>query len=176
VTAHVLRELWAALLAFAMTTGCWVGLSVMTERRLVDDSLREGMWWWSPAICALLIGALFGFAFSMGRTVRGWMWAAPAAVHLTWISSGLVRDPQVSKLTLVALPAGPLFFVASALGQRKQSPRMAWLAWVSTGPMAVWWPFLGSAVWEMTGLNWFCWLVALVLERTSRAPAAPVAH
>ncbi len=207
LTAHVLRELWAAWLGTLMILPAVVMLRVLTRPLLHPGAtgVNVGEWAIRGLTCSVILAGLAAFSFAMGRTVRGWVWvAAPALVAarnafpLAWyplFGAGMVSGGPATWLAPAAV-----ILVFALVGQRRESPSLHWLAWMSAGTIWGWASVVaviaaGTAdggelskasahiFWinavqlaAVAALPWLFWLGAWLIERAGRAPAAPAAE
>jgi hypothetical protein len=143
--AHILRGLWAAgvglevaycgaFLLFVVAAAPSYSGSSMT---LVQGLLTGYAW------IAVLVG-LSAFSLAVGRIVRGWAWALLPSFALTQLSRPFTlrasfgeNAPVMNVSAVIVLLCAVTVVVAALLGQRRESPRLVWLAWASGGLIAV---------------------------------------
>ncbi len=197
VKVQVLRELWAlGLICEAMAViSMNLGLVWSLQRDYEFRSTVPGLSPWAVmtvlGFFALSAVVFVTFVFSLGRTVRGWVWAFVVGAI---ILNAQVRVPHhIDIMAIGSLLAGALLPAAAFLGQRKEAPRLEWLAWASAGSLllcvigaglvAVQMSFLSGlssilgslpplSEWPTVAIPWVFWLGAWVLERADRAQSA----
>ena len=111
VLAHLLRELWAACLAFLLVT---LAPQVIIVRN-PDVHLSSGAFVTRGLEYLAVLAGLAAFGFAMGRTVRGWGWSLIAILAAAANAPHLLRD---------LLAAGAVVLVSASLGQRRESPKL----------------------------------------------------
>jgi hypothetical protein len=196
MAAHVLRELWAASLAtlVLVVAARLMAVPGIHVRLSAGEYARIGL------LCLVPLAGLAAFGFALGRTVRGWFWAAVPALVAVAAGVSLVHDLDYLGGT-PWLAAGAAVLVSALLGQRRESPQLQWLAWASAGLIGVCIPGIGViAFWtasdgslpqaflaflrdvtagadatqvvSLAAAPWLFWLGARVIERSGvRTPA-----
>ncbi len=201
VKVQALRELWALGLGIEsfVLAAAPLGLIRLLQTNMFRGHVLPGLKD-SAVIAGLLVGFLISFAavltfgFSLGRIVRGWLWALGiGALGIVTVVLNLRYEGLWGGLTLLVVA---MVIAASFLGQRKQSPRLIWLAWASAGLLAlclvgVYLASTGgdmvsalrkmpdtfpASTWPVAMLPWLFWLGAWVLERAGRTQSARLAE
>jgi len=136
---HILRSLWAAGIGLEVAMGAALLLSgIAGLGRAASNDLPAIQLTYITPTYLLLLALLFAFGFAMGRVVRGWAWAIVPGLTLLWIArqmrGGDARTDLAAGATLLA---ALLIVTAGALGRRKASPKLGWLAWAAAGLVAV---------------------------------------
>jgi hypothetical protein len=201
VRIQVLRELWALGLGFLALSlagnplGNFHGLLIAVSTGNVPPNIKIA--WFLPDIVGFFVSLIAGlaFAFSLGRIVRGWIWAWGIGIICVLATTPFLGYLRSNALWLaLTLLVEATFILAAFLGQRKQSPRLAWLGWVSAallvlslfglclahahGDVA---SALGAfqrsspyRLWPVAAISWVFWLAAWVIERAGRTPKVDV--
>jgi len=132
VTAHVLREIWAALLSLlllaapvSLTAGI-ATLMVRSHPATAGTSIGVTPLWASYVVLAACAAV---FAFALARVVEGWVWATVPCLGL-----GLVVARPTWALDhftcAVFLIAAVTVMMSAVLAARPSGrPRQVWLAW-----------------------------------------------
>ncbi len=122
LSGHILRESGAMALGFFLLVG---GLNAGMQ---VGNNPWVPLWMGYAGLSLLLLV----LGFSLGRIVRGWVWAL-AIMALIAAAGGFSGDSREG------FPFVLLFTLAGIAGSRRKSPRLTWLTWASGSIMMLWW-------------------------------------